>query len=206
MVDLGSTTANSTRANEVSGDGRVVVGWQVSDTGLRLGAKWVNGQMELIRNASGRPVGEAFAANRDGSIIVGWACDLFNPNPADPQTTAAWRWTASGGTQCFAIARPTWLPNLPYLVRMSETSDDGRVIGGAYTFGLDSESVIWLDDQPYFLQDYLRTNGVRNAFERWVNTGFVTGVSADGRTIVGYGAGRTGFQGYLVILPERDSK
>jgi uncharacterized membrane protein len=89
---------------------------------------------------------------------------------------------------------------------MSETSDDGRVIGGAYTFGLDSESVIWLDDQPYFLQDYLRTNGVRNAFERWVNTGFVTGVSADGRTIVGYGAGRTGFQGYLVILPERDSK
>ena len=205
MVDLGSTTANSTRANEVSGDGRVVIGWQESDVGFRQGAKWVNGQLELIRNASGRTVGEAFGANRDGSIIVGRGCDPFHPNPADPQTTAAWRWRANGGMQCFPVTRPRGLPDLPYATLMSDTSDDGRVIGGAYSFGLDSESLIWLDGEPHFLQDYLRDNGVPDAFRRWVNTGFVTGVSPDGRTLVGYGAGPTNFQGFIVILPERGS-
>jgi DNA-binding beta-propeller fold protein YncE len=32
------------------------------------------------------------------------------------------------------------------------------------------------------------------------------GVSPDGRTLVGYGAGPTAFQGYVVILPERGAK
>ena len=42
MVDLGSTNAGeSSRANNVSGDGRVVVGWQEHATGFRQGAKWI---------------------------------------------------------------------------------------------------------------------------------------------------------------------
>jgi hypothetical protein len=87
---------------------------------------------------------------------------------------------------------------------MSSVSDDGRVLGGAYSFGLDSESLIWLDGQVHFLRDYLRANGVTDAFEGWVNTGFVTAVSSDGRTLVGYGAGPRAFQGFMVVLPERD--
>jgi hypothetical protein len=75
------------------------------------------------------------------------------------------------------------------------------VIGGAFTFGLDSESLLWLDGEPNFLKDYLRANGYPDAFRGWVNTGFVTSVSADGRTLVGFGAGPNTFQGYLVILP-----
>ena len=35
MVDLGSSTANSTRANNVSGDGKVIVGWQEDPDYLR---------------------------------------------------------------------------------------------------------------------------------------------------------------------------
>ena len=89
---------------------------------------------------------------------------------------------------------------------MMKTSDDGRVIGGALSFGLESEALIWLDGKGYFLKEYLRDNGYPDAFRGWVNSGFVTGVSADGRTLVGYGAGPTAFQGYLVILPERGSK
>ena len=89
---------------------------------------------------------------------------------------------------------------------MLDTSDDGRVLGGSYSFGLDAESLIWIDDQPHFLRDYLRANGHPDAFRNWVNTGFVTGVSPDGRTLVGYGAGPATFQGYLVILPERGSR
>jgi len=48
MVDLGSTTpGRASRANNVSGDGQVVVGWQEEFSGFRMGAKWVNRIQEL---------------------------------------------------------------------------------------------------------------------------------------------------------------
>jgi probable HAF family extracellular repeat protein len=206
MVDLGTTNSRSTRANEVSGDGRVVIGWQESEVGYRQGVKWIDGRQELMRNAAGRIMGEARAANRDGSIIVGQNCDPFNPDFNNPDTSAGWKWTASGGARCFVIQRPRLLPDLPYTTIMMDTSEDGRVIGGAYSFGLDSEALIWIDDQGYLLKDYLADHGLPDAFRRWINTGFVTGVSPDGRTLVGYGAGPTAFQGYVVILPERGAK
>jgi len=80
-------------------------------------------------------------------------------------------------------------------------SDDGRVIAGAQSFGLESEAVIWIDRVPSYLKDYLRAHGVPSAFEGWVNTGGVFGMSRDGRVLVGSGAGPTDFTGYVVILP-----
>jgi probable HAF family extracellular repeat protein len=205
IVDLGSTTDNrSSRANEVSGDGRVVVGWQENAEGFRQGAKWVERRQEIIVNSAGRVVGEAHGANRDASILVGRNCDPYNPNPIDPATRAAWKWTAAGGVQCFPMEKPRLLPDYPYTTMMTDTSDDGRVIGGAFSFGLDSEAVIWTDGQGSFLRDYLERHGLVDAFRRWINTGFITGVSPDGRTLVGYGAGPSAFQGYMVILPERN--
>jgi probable HAF family extracellular repeat protein len=200
MVDLGSTTANSSRANDVSGDGRVVVGWQEDATGFRQGAKWVNLTQELIRGPRGA-VGEAFAANRDGSFIVGQVCE-----PGNTVVSSAWTWSASAGVQCYPMTRPPTIPNYPYNTTMRATSDDGRVIGGAFSFGLDSEALLWLDGQGHFLSQYLRDNGYPNAFRGWINTGFITGVSPDGRTLVGYGAGPRSFQGYIVILPEGAAK
>ncbi len=206
MVDLGTSNDRSTRANDVSGDGRVVVGWQETPVGFRQGAKWIDRRQELMTNAAGRIAGEAHAANRDGSIIVGQTCDAANPNQASLETTAAWKWTTSGGVRCFPMQRPPQLPPLRYLTVMLATSDNGRVVGGSFTFGLDAEALIWIDDQGYFLRDYLADHGLPDAFRGWVNTGFITGVSPDGRTLVGYGAGRTNFQGYIVVLPERLTK
>jgi probable HAF family extracellular repeat protein len=200
MIDLGSTTAGSSRANDVSGNGQVVVGWQEAAVGFRQGAKWVNLRQELIRGPSG-VVGEAFAANRDGSLIVGTGCE-----PGNPLVSSAWAWTADAGVRCFPVNRPSSLPALPYLTSMLATSDNGRVIGGAFHFGLNSEALLWLDGQGHFLTEYLRSNGYPDAFRGWVNSGFVTGVSPDGRTIVGYGAGPTTFQGYMVVLPEHRAK
>jgi probable HAF family extracellular repeat protein len=200
MVDLGSTTpGRSSRANNVSGDGRVVVGWQEDATGVRRGAKWVNGVQELIQGPVG-PVGEAFAANRDGSLIVGGNCIIGAPTPS------AWRWTAAEGVTCFQVPRPPGLSAPFYNALMLGTSEDGRVIVGAYSFGLESESLVWLDGELFFLKDYLRANGVPDAFQDWVNTGFANAVTPDGRVIVGYGAGRTAFQGFVVVLPERESE
>ena len=200
MVDLGTLNANSTRANGVSGDGKVIVGWQESAVGVREAARWVNRSEELIKGPNGA-LGEAYATNMNGSIIVGQVCDFNQTLPS-----SAWMWTAGKGAECFPVTRPPGLPPRFYIAQMRALSDDGRVVGGAFSFGLESESLIWLDGQLYFLKDYLQANGYPDAFRNWVKTGFVTGVSPDGRTLVGYGAGPRAFQGFLVILPPREKK
>lgn len=201
VVNLGTITGGSTRANGVSGNGRVVVGWDTHPTGFRQGARWVDGVGELFRGPSGF-VGEAHGTNSDGSLVVGAGCD-----PADTVgPPKAWTWTQAAGVKCFPVRRPSWALNLPYQALMLETSDDGRVTGGSLSFGLDAESVVWFDGEPFLLRDYLRSHGVPDAFEGWVNTGFITGISPDGRTLVGYGAGPRAFQGFMVLLPKLGAK
>lgn len=193
MVDLGSTVAGrSSRADGISGDGRVIVGWQDAADGFRQGARWVDGRQTVFTGPSGQ-VGEANAANADGSIIVGQVCD-----PAAAFAQSAWVWTPAAGTQC--LPPPRFLPPTFRIGIATSTSDDGRVIGGAQGFGLESEAVLWIDRSPIYLKDYLAEHGVANPFEGWVNTGTITDVSRDGRIVVGYGAGPQDFQGYIVYL------
>jgi probable HAF family extracellular repeat protein len=191
MVDLGSTVAGrSSRANGVSGDGSLVIGWQEAPQGYRQGARWTSGRQELFTGPLGF-VGEAGGVNHDGSIVVGQWC-----RPGDLMDQSAWIWTERGGVECI----PTPRLRLNATGMALATSDDGRVIGGAHSFGLESEAVLWIDRSPSYLKDYLRSHGVPDAFEGWVNTGFITGVSPDGRVLVGYGAGPRDFTGYVVIL------
>jgi uncharacterized membrane protein len=202
MVDLGSTVPNqSSRADAVSGDGRVVVGFQADQTGFWQGARWIDGRQTLFTYQN-RVVGRAGGVNTDGSIIVGYYC-----RPANPLSQEAWIWTAQGGVECLDMPRfrPSPIEG-QFLGQALATSDDGRVIGGAHSFGLESESVIWIDRVPYYLEDYLHDHGAPNAFEGWVNTGFVTGISRDGRVLVGYGAGPRDFTGFVVIMPDIGEK
>jgi uncharacterized membrane protein len=193
MVDLGTTVpGRSTRANAVSGDGRIIVGWQDASTGLRQGARWVDGRQELFMGPNG-VVGEAQDVTPDGSLIVGQTCNFINP-----LEQSAWTWTAATGVRCHPA--PAVRPARNFIAIMTSTSDDGRVIGGAHSFGPDSDAVLWLDGEAVYLKDYLRNNGVSNAFNNWVNTGFISSVSPDGRIVVGHGAGPRDFQGYVVIL------
>lgn len=194
VVDLGSSVANrSSRADAVSGDGRVVVGFQEHPTGFRQGALWIDGRQQVLAGPGGF-VGQAYAANTDGSIVVGQVC-----NPNEPLQQAAWVWTSRGGVECLLPPRVRLLD--PFLGEALATSDDGRVIGGGQSFGLESEAVLWLDRTPQYLKDYLRAHGVPTAFEGWVNTGSITAMSRDGRVLVGYGAGPRDFTGYVVVLP-----
>jgi probable HAF family extracellular repeat protein len=192
VVDLGTLVANrSTVANGVSADGRVIVGYQQRSDGIRQGAQWVDRKEEVFVSPAGAHVGDAFGVNRNGSIVVGQNC-----RPIDPSDQDAWIWTAEEGIVCLAVpGRRLGAEGLAL-----STSDDGRVIGGALGEGLDSEAVIWIDRKPAFLKDYLRANGVPNAFDRWVNTGFITSMTADGRVLVGFGAGPKDFTGFIVIL------
>jgi hypothetical protein len=88
-------------------------------------------------------------------------------------------------------------------VEAKATSDDGQVIGGGQDIGgsADSNAIVWIGGRPAYLKDLLRANGVPNAFATWVNTGEITGMTPDGRTLVGWGAAGTGFRGYIVVLP-----
>jgi hypothetical protein len=91
-------------------------------------------------------------------------------------------------------------------------SDDGRVMGGAIQFDVaagEEESVIWFDGEPVFVRDYLRSNGYSDAFEGHANTGRITAISPDGRTIVGHNGGVFGAinrNGFIIVLPELDKK
>jgi probable HAF family extracellular repeat protein len=197
IVDLGSSVAGrSSRATGVSADGNVVVGEQDRADGFRQGARWVSGQQALMTGPQG-PVGGARAANSDGSIVVGRVCHPSSDIPQD-----AWMWTAQGGTTCLPAPRVRASPGPKIIVEASATSDDGQVIGGSQNVGgsPDSDAVIWIGGRPAYLKDFLRANGVPDAFQTWVNTGTITGISPDGRILVGWGAGASGFQGYLVIL------
>jgi probable HAF family extracellular repeat protein len=195
MVDLGSTVAGrSSRADGISGDGKVVVGFQDLAVGFRQGARWVNGQQTLFTGPLGF-VGQAFATNRDGSLAVGQGC-----RPGDPLDQSGWVGTQQDGLQCLPVPRLRPAIEGSFIGRAQATSDDGRVIGGGHSFGLESEAILWLDKQPFYLKDYLRAHGVPNAFEGWVNTGTIEDISPDGRVLVGFGAGPRDFKGYIVVL------
>jgi len=195
MVSLGSTVAGrSSRADGISGDGKVVVGFQEHTTGFWQGARWVGGQQTLFTGPLGL-VGQAFATNHDGSLAVGQVC-----RPGDPLDQSGWVWTQQDGLQCLPVPRLRPAIEGGFIGRAQATSDDGRVIGGGHSFGLESEAVLWLDKQPFYLKDYLRDHGVRNAFEGWVNTGTIEDISPDGRVLVGFGAGPRDFKGYIVVL------
>jgi probable HAF family extracellular repeat protein len=203
MVNLGSSVAGRpSLAQGVSADGRVSVGYQDRADGFRQGARWVDGRQELFQGPTG-PTGTAMAANKDGSIIVGRIC-----SPAglpDPNDQSAWMWTASTGVRCLPAPRRRVSPGPAILVDANATSDDGRVVGGGQNVGgsRDSDAVVWIDGAPSYLKDYLQANGVQDAFATWVNTGAITGISPDGRILVGNGAAAGGFRGYIVILGDR---
>jgi len=201
MTDLGSSVpGKASLASGVSGDGRVAVGYQ--DTAIfRQGARWLEGRQELIPGTDGY-VGQARAANIDGSIVVGQQC---RPSLGSVDQSA-WMWTAQGGTKCLPAPAKITVPGPgvgPVIqVQANATSDDGQVIGGGQNIGgsADSNAVIWIGGRPAYLKDLLRVNGVPNAFATWVNTGEITGMTPDGRIVVGWGAAALGFRGYVVVL------
>lgn len=204
MVDLGSSVAGrASSARAVSGDGNVVVGFQERGDGTRQGARWVDGRQELVPGPAGSVsgfVGDANAVNSDGSIVVGRICRFGNP-----LDQSAWVWTPGEGTRCLPAPSLRPSPGPVIITDANGLSDDGRIIGGrqGVASSADQDAVIWIDGTPSYLKDYLRANGVPDAFTGWINTGEITDVSPDGRILVGYGAPLGGFRGYIVILGEK---
>jgi uncharacterized membrane protein len=205
----------ASRADAISADGRVIVGYQEGTLTAAEGVKWVDGRKETILGPLGLPVGFARAVNRDGTLIAGTAC-VPDVQPGNGPT--AWAWTSAGGIKCYPVVDiPLWVPwidrrHQSYNTYIYAVSDDGRVMGGSIQFDLgfgETESVVWFDGEPVFLRDYLRSHGYPDAFEGHNNTGQITAISPDGRVIVGNNGGLLGpvnLNGFIVILPELDKK
>ena len=204
MVDLGTSVAGaSSEALGVSGDGKVVVGWQRRADGTDFGVRWVEGRQESFAGPEG-PVSHALATNWDGSVVVGRQCRTGRG--FDDQS--AWIWLADNkGVRCLPPPSRRQSQGL-VLGNANAVSDHARVVGGGLKVGssADSEAVIWIDGAPSLLKDYLRSHGVPDAFERWINTGEITGISPDGRVLVGYGTAIGGLRGYIVILKRLEPK
>ena len=190
MLDLGSLDAGrASRSNAISADGQTIVGWSDQATGFRQGARWVDGEWQWLQGPDG-PVGEAFAANADGSIIVGFGCGSLNQ--------FAWRWTEATGVECI----PGTVSE-PFQTLMFALSDDGRVIGGTVApndFTPEFDAVLWFNGEPVDLRDYLLGQGVLQV-QDW-HLSQVNGVSLDGQTIAGWGISPDQvLRGFVVTLP-----
>jgi probable HAF family extracellular repeat protein len=163
------------RANAISRDGHVVIGWNDTETGYRRAVKWTDGVISELLDAQSLQVGEALGVNRNGSVIVGTG--------AGADGKEAWRWTAATGVQPIGIITSGSFFDRAYAFGVS---DDGNLIGGASGFGFQREAVVWTPSTGMIkLTDFLTARGIAVPQGWLLNS--VTAVSGDGRVLGGWG-------------------
>jgi uncharacterized membrane protein len=175
MISLGSLDGQASRANDVSADGSVIVGWDDAPDGSRRGARWVQGQESLLATGS-LYLGSAEAVTPDGSVVVGGEAGTGRVH------RAAYRWTPSLGGQVLGM-----LPGGGPLATASGLSvtDDGDVVVG-FSGGARRDAFVWTRSTGMLkLQDYLVSLGVQGLDGWRLDT--ATAISADGTTIAGWG-------------------
>jgi uncharacterized membrane protein len=184
MVDLGSSVADrSSRANAISDDGNVIVGWQELDNGFWQACTWIDDVQELITDGNNEPVGAAGGTNHDGSVIVGQGLGA-----------EAWRWTEADGAVGIGV-----LPGFNYLGYAIDVSDDGSVVVGFCGFAIDRKAFIWTEDTGMVeLTQYAADLGVD--LQGW-SLATATAISADGTIIGGWAMDQTfNMAGFILDL------
>ncbi len=217
----------------ISSDGRVVVGSAGLPSFKVQPARWVDGEIKPLGDIPGSDSnGTALAVSADGSVIVGraagntrafrWmngamgALPLIDPD--EVQTSLALDVSADGrrivGVQndfTFLSDALLWedgVPrNLGYLPGANKgwansISADGGLVFGNSGVGFTFRAFVW-DDRNGMrdLTDLLLDAGVD--MQGWSRLEFVRDVSADGRTILGYGYNAEGeYTPFLATIPE----
>ena len=207
------------RANGISHDGSVAFGWNDQLDGYRTGVIWVDGGVVDLTDADGNPVGEAYAASADGSVVVGGG--YYTANGSE-----AWRWTAATGVQPIGIL-PGSNPLAPAPVHSRQSarldrkqpatgpmpngflpaesfafavSDDGNTVVGASGPWPVRTASIWTPASGLVpLVDHLVAAGVAIPDGWFLAAG--TALSADGLTIGGWGLNPEGnMQAFIIDL------
>ena len=190
--DLGSSAVGqSSRANTLNFDGSVAAGWQ--DGNGRQGAVWVNGVQQLI-GVDGFQAGEALAVSGDGQWVTGYhTAGFFGAGDA-------WRYNTL--TQDFEN-----LGNLDIgqgSMAGAAITDDGKtIVGGTWGFGpaFWGDAFIWREGiGTMALTDYLDSVGV--TYDPGYHFAYVTGISADGQWLTGWGdAGDFNTESWVIHIP-----
>jgi hypothetical protein len=177
VEDMGSS-GGSSRIDDASADGSVMVGWdEHPDFGNRRATVWVNGQRTVL-DESDWP-SEASVVNSDGTIVVGHGAD-----PANGFQTSAmmWRWQAGSWVKSVlgVIARRGNGAAIP-----TGLSDDGSIVVGTARPDASqptSTGFVWTAATGMVdAKDWLAERGVRFGALNALYT--LSAISADGQVI-----------------------
>jgi uncharacterized membrane protein len=120
------------QAMDVSGDGRVVVGWGSSDHGL-VAVRWVDGKPLELGDLPGGPCHAAAAlVSRDGLTIAGTGTSERGPE--------VFRWRAETGLVALGD-----LPGGDFSSEPFAMTPDGRGLGGEATSEHGIEACVWTE-------------------------------------------------------------
>ncbi len=193
MQGLGDLSGGgfSSKARAVSRDGRIVVGAGLTALGSEA-FRWTlaGGMQSLGELPGGGYDATAYGVSADGNTVVGWSRSGLS-------SIEAFRWTAAGGMQGLGLASGH-TQSIAYGV-----SADGKVVvgeGSAPGTPAGIEAFMWIEGIGVRrLKDVLEVDhGVSLA--GWFLAA-ATGISDDGRTIVGWGLNPSGqTEAWIVTL------
>jgi uncharacterized membrane protein len=180
VVDLGSDGRDS-RANDADYDGSVIVGWDSNpEWGGWRPAVWVDGVKTIL--AEYDAFCQADAVNADGTVIGGQSYD----DSTNQRGAALWRWSGSAWVEDYLGVLPGTFAGYGVATVRDMTPDASVVVGyNAFDYGV-STGFIWTEETGMVdVEDFLTDNGASLPTQFLLLD--ITGVSADGKTMVGIG-------------------
>jgi uncharacterized membrane protein len=180
LVDLGARTGSS-RANDVSYDGRVIVGWDEDPDGAWRAAVWVDGVQTIL--ASNPGFTDAAAVSHDGTVAVGQDRDSVTSTQSE---AASWWWNGTTWIRRRLGVLPGTFPGFGSVRGMSITADHRVIVGYNAFDNFNSTGFIWTEDTGMRdVEQFLIGHGIAPPADFDLLT--LMAISDDGTTMVGYG-------------------
>jgi len=195
MVSLGDLPGGQYRSQafDVSADGSKTVGWGYGATDIREAVLWIEGEemTGLGGLSGGNGSSAARAISADGSFITGSASGSVG--------TEAHRWTEAGGM--VGLGHLSGVTSGAYSWGESISDDGSVIVGHARDSSGAIVAMIW--DEVLGMRDLQTVLETRGANLAGWTLEYATGISADGKTIVGWGTNPYGNeQGWIALVPE----
>ncbi len=167
-------TDTYSRANVISSDGHTIAGWNDQEDGSRTAVIWQDRVPLDVVDHDGLMVGEADGMSADGRYVVGSSYTDIDGNSG--------AWLRDGNTGALVI--------VPVMTFAFGVTRDGSTVVGNTGFFDDPPraAVIWRKPVgSMLLADFLAEQNI-TVPEFWDLSGGLTGISADGYTLVGWGS------------------